>query len=135
MKFSISDEATPAFVDVKSFPDKYLTRFRFFKTAQTMQKNICTSKFEWLKRIYCHGTNETLWRSNTTGTRNWQLIAEPETQTLVTYKPASRENLIGRFIHYAKETLDHLNLQNSCPILYIVNAPTSSPQLMEKHGR
>ena len=127
-----TDKISSAFLELVEFPDKYRTRYQFFHTAQTMQKKICSSKLTALKSYYCNGTNLTRWRSADTGRINWDLEAEPEKQLLVAYKPDSRLSLNLKFSENAKELLNHPNiLKNSCPVLYLVNSPVSSPQLME----
>jgi len=127
-----TDKVGDAFRDLVDFPDKYKTRFQFFYVAQTLQKKACRSNLDALKELYCSGKNNTLWRSAETGRINWDLKAEPEKLVLIDYKPKSRVALKSKFSVNANIFLNHPNiLNNSCPVLYLVNSPVSSPQLMQ----
>ena len=127
-----SDKVSPAFRAIIDFPEKYESRYTFFHEAQTIQKDVCSSNSKLLKKFYCEGDRPASWRSSITGRIEWNVVAEPEKQVLVKYDPAYRASLAGRFINHADELFSLPRLNNTCPVLYLVNSPSSSPELMEK---
>ncbi len=126
-----SDKLGDAFLEITNFPEKYETRFKFFRAAKSFQERICKSKIESLKKRYCTGSSPTYWRSVKTGLLDWNLIAEPKDQVAVNYTPSARVTQFGNFIGNASEMLDHPKLKNTCPVLYIVNSPAAAPQLLD----
>ena len=120
-----------AFGDLVYFPDKYKTRFDFFHAAQSFQKWVCGSNFDYLKSIYCEGRTAGRWRSAITGRFKWELVAEPEKNILFSARkeqspPTGRLNTV---LPNGREFLGNSNFKESCHVLYIVNSPNSEPNL------
>jgi len=128
----VADKVSPAFRDLVDFPEKYETRFRFFNAAQTLHKRICTSKSDFLKRHYCKGRTNANWRSAETGRFKWDLIAKPEKQVVFKYTMKADHVYSRLYTDRVLELLQMRNYEKSCPVLYQVNSPRSTPKLMEK---
>ena len=124
---------SPAFRELVDYPNKYKTRFQFFHAAQSLHKKVCASGHVKLKSFYCEGKKGTGWRSGVNGQiLKWNLIAPPEKQKLLSYDPNSRLPSLGRLVGNAENMTKSPALKGSCPILYLVNSPVSSPKLMEQ---
>lgn len=130
----ISDKVSAGFRELVDFPDKYKTRFDFFNMAQTVQRSACASNVDWLKKFYCLGKSKGNWRSASTGRLKWDLIAADEKQELVIPRKDIGARVVPKFIPNAKELIGHSDFQKSCPILYIVNSPVSSADMLEGIG-
>ena len=128
----VSDKISPAFRDLVDFPQKYETRYRFFNAAQTLHRRICTSKNNFLKEFYCEGRINANWRSAETGRFKWDLVAEAEKQVVFDYTLKADHVYSRLYTDRAIELLDMRNYKQSCPVLYQVNSPRSTPKLMEK---
>jgi len=122
-----------AFGDLVYFPNKYKTRFDFFHAAQSFQKWVCHGNIQKLKDIYCKGRTGAGWRSAVTGRFKWELVAEPEKNKLFSARkeqnpPSGRVNTV---LPNAREFLGNSNFKNSCHVLYLVNSPSSEPNLQK----
>ena len=120
-----------AFGDLVYFPDKYKTRFDFFHAAQSVQKWACKSGIKMVEDYYCKGRTRAGWRSAVTGRFKWELVADPEKNTLITPRkentpPNGRLNTV---LPNAVEFLGNSNFKKSCHVLYMVNSPSSEPKL------
>ena len=120
-----------AFGDLVYFPDKYKTRFDFFHAAQSVQKWACQSGIKKLEDYYCSGRTRAGWRSAVTGRFKWELVADPEKNVLIAPRtennpPDSRLNTV---LPNAQEFLGNSNFKKSCHVLYMVNSPSSEPNL------
>jgi len=126
-----TDVVGAAFSDLVYFPDKYKTRFDFFHAAQSLQKWACQSGIKTLENYYCKGRTNAGWRSAVTGRFDWELVAEPEKNLLITPRteknpPTSR---LSAILPNAEEFLGNSNFKDSCHVLYMVNSPNSEPNL------
>ena len=128
----VADQVSPAFRDLVDFPEKYETRYKFFNTAQTLHKRICSSQNEFLKQHYCKGRTKANWRSAETGRFKWDLIAKHEKQVVFDYTLKADHVFSRLYTDRAIELLQMQNYKRSCPVLYQVNSPRSTPKLMEK---
>ena len=127
----VADRVSPGFRDLVDFPEKYETRYKFFNTAQTFHKKICTSKGNFLKKTYCQGRTNPNWRSAETGRFDWDLVAPPEKQVVFDYSLKEDHPLTGAYTDRAIELFEMPNYEKSCPVLYQVNSPRALPKLME----
>jgi hypothetical protein len=120
-----------AFGDLVYFPDKYKTRFDFFHAAQSFQKWVCGGNIGFLKDIYCKGRTGAGWRSAVTGRFKWELVAEPEKNVL--FSPRKEldppNGRLGTVLPNGREFLGNRNFKDSCHVLYMVNSPSSEPNL------
>ena len=127
-----SNRPSKALHEFKMFPEKYKTRYQFFSMAQSLQENICESDSSALKEIYCKGEEKSKWRSNVTGRLSWDYIAPDQKQKTIAIDPDSRVGKYSFYMKNAKTFFSNPNINNACVILYLVQSPGSSPDLMFK---
>lgn len=125
-----ANKISGGFADIVSFPEKYRTRFAFFHAAQSLQKWSCSSNIPFLSDYYCHGTAKTGSRSAVNGRTEWTDV-RPETAKPIMFTRNSRLAMRGVYGAHADELVNLPAFKKSCPILYLVNAPASSPDLMK----
>lgn len=127
-----SNRPSKALNEFRMFPEKYKTRYHFFSMAQTLQKKICDSDMSLLSSIYCEGESESQWRSSITGRLGWSYIAPDEKQNIIRIDADSRMGKYDYYMNNAKVFFANQKIKNSCVILYLVQSPGSSPDLMFK---
>ena len=130
----ISDEVSDGFRELVDFPDKYKTRYDFFNMAQTIQEKACSSQLLWLKKFYCSGKSKGNWRSARTGRLKWDLVAPEEKQEVVIPRKDIGGRVVPKFVPNAEELIGHPDFKDSCPVLYLVNSPVSSKDMLNGIG-
>jgi len=125
------DNITEGFREIVDFPEKYETRFRFFYNAQQLQKRVCTSNFERLKKFYCEGRISSIWRSIETGQANYVIVGKKEQQELIV-PPKTERAFKKKHIQNARELFGMKNFNESCRVLYLVNNPGAAPKLQNR---
>ncbi|MEO1040286.1 MAG: hypothetical protein AAFX09_12145 [Pseudomonadota bacterium] len=127
-----SDQIDEGMRDLIDFPDRYRTRFEFFHAAQQLQSWACRTNAPVLSGWMCNGGVAARWRSAQTGQVVWSLEASDEDNTPLNIDPTSRITAQRRLQPNLDEFMQSRPVRATCPILYIVDSPVSSPQLMER---